>query len=593
MSEGIEQEIDLPVDTSGVEDAIRAFGRADESLEAFLGTAARGLGSSLGNLLMGAVEGFREYAAAASQAAGADGQAGAEYDAHVRSHVEEQKRWMGVTKQMDAAVAAFAGGLGKVPPTARASGAGLRDMTGSLQVMGNSALEVAQGGLDKLERGLDSTKNAAMSFARDVASTALGFGLAGQVGSLIHSLVELPSKVLEASAGAERIDNALHFSLGPDAGGVLDWLETIASKTQFSEDQLKGFALTMTKVGIPVKDLDKDMAAALDITAKNGGGLEEMTGVINAFAEAARRGSVNMRVLRPLGLGPEALSVLPEFAGLTDKELKKQIDQGNLTAGQLRRVIAGADGVIGDIGIKGGNDMETKLKNLRDLPDLLFQQFASNPAFDVLKGKMDELYQFFAPGGPGGEAIIAFIGKTGAAAVDWLKGIDFDEVASDLDDWLGIFSEIGSVAKFLFGVIADTARLVKTIVHDLTPIGFLMDQVGDFHAGTADIRQQNKAIAEHARSFAPDKFQRVSDADLPDDEELSFLKKSDRSPRVARQVIGPSTGHTVNVQLHTTVHAGAAGDPTEVAEAVSQHVGKMMPGTLLGALQQANAQAGH
>jgi hypothetical protein len=288
------------------------------------------------------------------------------------------------------------------------------------------------------------------------ASAALGFGLYNVGSSVVGFLAELPGKIITASAEAERLDNAFRFTLGPQANDVLGWLEGIASKTQFTEDQLKGVALQMTKVGIPASELDKDLAAALDIAAKSANPLEAMSAAVGAFAEGARRGVVNMRMLRPLGIGPDALRVLPEFAQKSDKELRKEIEKGNLTRNQLLAVIAGADGQLGDIGIKGGEDMESRLKNLRDLPNLLFQQFYTNPAFDVLKGKLGELYDFFAPGGAGGDAIIGFIAKTGEAAADWLKGIDFEEVASDLQDWLGIFSEIGSVAKFLFGVIGDT-----------------------------------------------------------------------------------------------------------------------------------------
>jgi hypothetical protein len=126
---------------------------------------------------------------------------------------------------------------------------------------------------------------------------------------------------------------------------------------------------------------------------------------------------------------------------MSDKELKKKIEQGNVTREQLLAVVAGADKQLGDVGMKGGDDMESRLKNLRDLPNLLFQQFYTNPAFDVLKGKLGELYDFFAPGGPGGDAVINFIAHTGEAAADWLKGIDFDQVASDLQDWLEIFSD--------------------------------------------------------------------------------------------------------------------------------------------------------
>jgi 3-hydroxyisobutyrate dehydrogenase-like beta-hydroxyacid dehydrogenase len=96
--------------------------------------------------------------------------------------------------------------------------------------------------------------------------------------------------MITASAEAERLDNAFRFSLGPEAGSVLSWIEGIASKTQFTEDQLKGVVLQMTKVGIPASELDKDLAASLDIAAKSANPLEAMSAAVGAFAEGARRG---------------------------------------------------------------------------------------------------------------------------------------------------------------------------------------------------------------------------------------------------------------------------------------------------------------
>ncbi len=594
----LEQKFKLPVDFGDVDEAIRRVDRlgtstADTTSRAEAMSAATRYAGEVAATVAREILGLSDAeliharsAAGVAQAMDEQVAAAEQYDAHIKSYVSDNERWAAVTVEMDSAVARFSKKLENASLGAGRAGKGVRSMLTDVKFLSAATADAARTGLAKFEDGLESLKNKAKDFTGESLKIAFGFGIAQSVGSALHSIVDLPAKILESAAAAERLDNAFQFTLGSQAEPVLGWIERIASKTQFTEDQLKGMALQMTRVGIPVQDLDKDMAAALDIAARSADPLGAMGSAIDAFAEGARRGVVNMRLLRPLGLGPEALKVLPEFAKMNDKQLRKQIDAGNLTTDQLRAVIAGADGMLGDIGLKGGNDMESKIKNLKQLPDLLYQEFAKNPAFDVLKGKMDELYQFFSPDGPGGAAVLGFINKTGSAAVDWIKGLDFDELAVDLRVAGDVFSGIGWVIQHL---IYEPLKATLELLHDFTPLGFIADQVSAFSGETKKINADNKALIA---SFDAIPFKKTSDVD--DNGEPSFLRKSPRSP-VVREAARVPIAPTGNITIHApvTVHAQNAGSPEEVGHEVSKKLGQTIPGHIHGALDQLGRQGGY
>jgi hypothetical protein len=135
-------------------------------------------------------------------------------------------------------------------------------------------------------------------------------------------------------------------------------------------------------------------------------------------------------------------------------------------------------------------------------------------------------------------------------------------------------------------------------VHDLTPIGFILDQISDFRAGTNEIKVDNKRMLADVKAFsAPADFRKSGDEG---DDDLSFLNPRSKG---GRAVVAPAAangslsigGHSVTVQNHITVHAGAGGASTadEIGAKVAEHVGKTASGQFLGALQQAKATGGY
>src|SRR5262249_14935398 len=148
-----------------------------------------------------------------------------------------------------------------------------------------------------------------------------------------------------------------------------------------------------------------NMAAALDVAAKSPNKLEGMERAIQALTRANISGAVDMRQLRGLSIGVEQLKVLPKFANLSVKQLKKEMEQGKLTKEDLLAVIAGPDKILGDLGIRAGKTMEARLTHLKAIPDQIFQKLAKTAAFDHVGDVIDRILEKLDPDSPTGKRI--------------------------------------------------------------------------------------------------------------------------------------------------------------------------------------------
>lgn len=286
---------------------------------------------------------------------------------------------------------------------------------------------------------------------------------------MIEKVAELGEEALKAAAAAERMDLSFKLTLGAEgAENVLGWIDKIASKTEFTDDQLKGWSKELLNAGVKASDLDKFLAAGLDVAAKSPDKLAGMGNAINALTRAQLTGRVEGRALRGLSIGVDELRTLPQFKGLSAKALQAKMEQGSLKKEDLLALIAGPDKQIGDLALKAGLTMEARLKNLQTLPEQFFQRLAESPAYDHLKDTLGGIFDALDPNSPRGERIFDSLDEAFTKIVGVVADIDFDSIASTLANdvvpgmvaFLDMAKEVGEV----FGVIGKGVEFISNTI---------------------------------------------------------------------------------------------------------------------------------
>ena len=182
-----------------------------------------------------------------------------------------------------------------------------------------------------------------------------------------------------------------------------------------------------------------------------------MSQTIAVLAEATRRGSISIRQLRPLGIGPEQLKTLDQFKGLNTKQLNKQLEEGKLELTRHHRLLEGNNKELGTTGVAAATQMGVALFHLANAPEQLFQEFKKTDAFKFLADKFQKLATYLAPDGPGGKAIIDFMGQVSNKATEVIGKINFKELGDKFLKFLeGLPALIDKMAKIVDAIVRFT-----------------------------------------------------------------------------------------------------------------------------------------
>jgi hypothetical protein len=344
----------------------------------------------------------------------------------------------------------------------------IKGLGGSMQRAGEHAKR-AGSGFQGVGHAVESAKHHVSNFFDFV-----GAGLAVEgIKKLAEMFSHLGHEIIGAAAGAERLDLSFKLTMGAEgAEDILGFVEAISSKTEFTDDKLKGWALQLANAGIKGENLKDTMAAVLDVAAKRGGGAGDLAA--DALTRATLSGKIEGRALRGLGIPVADLAQLDKFKGLNEKQINKSLETTSVTRDQLLELIAGSDKLLGDLGLEASKTLTAKIKNVSTIPEQLFQKFANSPAFETLKKKLDQLYDTFDPNGPRGKAVFAALENVFTTVVDQIEKIDFNEVADT------ITKDVLPALKSMAELIKPTVDAVLQIVRGFGVIGSVMPSLKTF-----------------------------------------------------------------------------------------------------------------
>ena len=298
------------------------------------------------------------------------------------------------------------------------------------------------------------------------------------VKELTEHVIELGAEIVKAAAGEERTKKVFTLNFGVEGGEkALEYAEKFAEGSEYTEDQSKAFLSTLLNAGVPIKEMDKYMAAAGDVASGFTNKLEGMDRAIEAFRRMTLTGKLEGRALRGLNIAVPQLKELDEYKGKSDKQLKEILEKGTLTTSQVFRIIAGADKQLGDKAVTMGETMSAKLDKLKALPERIFQEFMNSPAFDVLKGKIDDTLKRFDPKSPDGQALIKGIGDIGLALLHVLDGVDIESVMKTVLKTIEAIPAAINAIGTAFHAISDNWKYLKWLNPSMAVSGVLRDKI--------------------------------------------------------------------------------------------------------------------
>lgn len=214
-----------------------------------------------------------------------------------------------------------------------------------------------------IARGLEGLNDRAGDFARETLAhfTALA-GFEG-LKRLVEGVVDLGKELLTVTAHAQRTETSFKLLLGAEKGSdLLEYLDHIAGATEFDDDDIKGMAQDLLKVGVAADKIPDMIAAGLDIAAFSKTGLQGLQEATSAFERLAQTGQVDFRILKGLGIQkPEFLKDLSKETGLGIKDLEDQMQKGkvdvDILTQQLYRSITKKTGLkLGGAGVQVGRN---------------------------------------------------------------------------------------------------------------------------------------------------------------------------------------------------------------------------------------------
>jgi hypothetical protein len=487
--------------------------------------------------------------------------------------------------------------------------------------------------------------------AAAAGALAGGIGLVvAAAGAAVFATKKFTDAIIDAAADDERGDLAFKLRFGEEgAKNLLGWIERINHHTEFTKNQLEGWTLELGRAGITASEMDTFIAAAGDLAAMSGDKVGGMSAAISALSRASLTGKLEGRTLMGLGIGVRQLQQLPEFSGKTEKQLTKVMTEGNLTKNQVLRIIAGADGMLGDSAVEAGNTLEAKLKNLRELPKMFFETFKDSAAFEKLKGLLDVVFDKFNPEGEQGQRLMATLGTVFDRLGSAIEKVDIDQLSRRFGDFLdtglrvigGVYEAAGAFASFAswasraYESVKPLVDVVRALANPLDAIlrlrsgdfgeagkeafGAGANLVSGFAAGissavgsvkesivgigTSAIGSLKNALGIRSPSVVFRGLGQMTGAGFIQGLESSLSTSSlDAAMGGALAVEGPSTprrlaggvlGGPVSVALELNVNVGAGGgDAREQGDIIAARVRDILPSALMSAFDLIRAEQG-
>lgn len=456
----------------------------------------------------------------------------------------------------------------------------------------------------------------AFSFGVLPAAQAI-LGVVGKIGDGLGSAVGFAMDLVKGAIKKEKGALSMDLLLGKeDAAHLSAYINQIGGKTAFLRGELKGAAKQLVVAGFNVAQIPEAMAAAQDMAAISGEGLENS---VAALERVRLTGKFDARVLRAMKIEEKgAMGNLARILGVTPEQAEKAMSSGkvavdNVLAALYQSISAKTRGPLGQAGVAAGNTVDALLYKLSHLPETymaaLSGSVGKSEAFDSFRTVLQRLNDLLDPSSAIGEKFIAKIGKVLTWLTDFLVGDALKEgpdAISGLERVLNSFADsldlivpyvqiAAATLKDLFKVLASAADSGGVVGNLLSYFG----AIGKMQAGAdnaASKARQNganisKGLADGIKSGAKG----VEDAILGVSripEEVTRQETETHSPSKVFERLGMalSEGYAIGIKRGSGVSEAVA-DMSRPPRMGASHASSVSMGDIVINIQGGNASA--
>lgn len=221
----------------------------------------------------------------------------------------------------------------------------------------DGAFSTGQAKIRELERQirevsgtLTTADRAADLFKNSIGQIAAGNLIADAIGSLVEKVKELGREFITTIVQTEQLRRGLNAVYGSviTTAQQIDFLRSTALSAGVSVGSLQSnfvkFAASMQSANIPLAVSNDLFGSVTRAAGTLGIAGEEVTGMLQALAQIASKGTVSMEELRQQ-LGdrlPGAIGLSAKGLGITEQQLIKLVETGNLAARDFFPALSGA-----------------------------------------------------------------------------------------------------------------------------------------------------------------------------------------------------------------------------------------------------------
>lgn len=311
----------------------------------------------------------------------------------------------------------------------------------------------------------------------------------------VRMLFEFGAEALHAAGEAERLRLTFHNLLGEELGDEqLDYLDSVAKHTEFTDGQLKSFGIQLSRAGYAGEDFKRAIGGVIDMAAKSENALAGASSAVELLSRMNLKGGLSSRELVSAGISPVKLYArLAGELGIGVKAVEEQLQQGKIKASVLREAfyaeLVKPGKNLGDAGVAMANTFEAKLTKVKDIIPNLFEELERSQGLKGITAGLSHLVEVLDPSAPAGKKIIAGLEKLLNWFGKFVQEIDFDKLSDRVVTAMQVIEKAVEYGAVAFEVLSGPVRWMWAFNEALVGIydymGDLFRQIFDVVAGVA------------------------------------------------------------------------------------------------------------
>lgn len=342
----------------------------------------------------------------------------------------------------------------------------------------DGALKKTEKGTGFLGRTIKTVGGAIGSFAKASLAHLTALATFEGLKRLGNSIYELGREALMAAGEAERTRKSFRLLMGEGPGDeLLDFLDRIASKTEFTDGALKGFALQLTRAGFAGDGLERALAATLDLAALAPDKMAGAAEALSLLSKVRLKGGVNERELVSAGLSPQRFfERVAKDMGIGVKKVEEKIRDGKIKTGVLLEALYSeivaktGKAELGAAGVGMSTTFLAQLEKAKDIIPNLFEELEKSGGLKSVTESLMKLGEAFSPESAAGKAIIGTLDGMLNRFGTLISEIDFDKWGN----------RAVKALEFLEGAFIVTGQAVEVLFTAFEGFAFVGEKIGEF-----------------------------------------------------------------------------------------------------------------